>query len=187
MVSTLRIAILLITVLLAAIHPAQAQQKPYRFSPVNQWDINLTASYWNPIINYVAEKSGVPLQLKIGRTSADTTAFVLAQEVEFSFTNHLFSPQRAALGWKVFGRRKAPVPHAQIVVLAESGITSLQQLRDQEVAFAGNEAFLGYKVPLAHLLSQDIPVKALFSGNQNAAFTQLVAGRAKAVGSTPCW
>ena len=183
MVSTLRIAILLITVLLAAIHPAQAQQKPYRFSPVNQWDINLTASYWNPIINYVAEKSGVPLQLKIGRTSADTTAFVLAQEVEFSFTNHLFSPQRAALGWKVFGRRKAPVPHAQIVVLAESGITSLQQLRDQEVAFAGNEAFLGYKVPLAHLLSQDIPVKALFSGNQNAAFTQLVAGRAKAVGS----
>lgn len=183
MVSTLRIAILLITVLLAAIHPAQAQQKPYRFSPVNQWDINRTASYWNPIIQYVSEKSGVPLQLKIGRTSADTTAYVLAQEVEFAFTNHLFSPQRAALGWKVFGRRTAPALHAQIVVPADSPITSLQQLRDQEVAFAGNEAFIGYKVPLAYLLSLDIPVKALFSGNQNAAFTQMLAGRAKAAGS----
>ncbi|MEI6721362.1 MAG: phosphate/phosphite/phosphonate ABC transporter substrate-binding protein [Betaproteobacteria bacterium] len=183
MASTLRIAILLMAALLAAIHPAQAQQKPYRFSPVNQWDINRTASYWNPIIQYVSEKSGVPLQLKIGRTSADTTAYVLAQEVEFAFTNHLFSPQRAALGWKVFGRRMAPAPHAQIVVPAESGITSLQQLRDQEVAFAGNEAFIGYKVPLAHLLSLDIPVKALFSGNQNAAFIQMLAGRAKAAGS----
>ena len=183
MASTLRIAILLMAALLAAIHPAQAQQKPYRFSPVNQWDINRTASSWNPIIQYVSEKSGVPLQLKIGRTSADTTAYVLAQEVEFAFTNHLFSPQRAALGWKVFGRRTAPALHAQIVVPADSPITSLQQLRDQEVAFAGNEAFIGYKVPLAYLLSLDIPVKALFSGNQNAAFTQMLAGRAKAAGS----
>ena len=64
---------------LAAVAPAAAQGEAYRFSPVNQWDINKTASYWNPIIQYVAEKSGVPMQLKIGRTSADTTAYVLAQ------------------------------------------------------------------------------------------------------------
>ena len=36
----------------------------------------------------------MPLQLKIGRTLADTTAFVLAQEIEFVFSNHLFSPER---------------------------------------------------------------------------------------------
>lgn len=72
---------------------AQADSPGYRFSPVNQYGINLTASYWNPIISYVSEKSGVRLNLKIGRTSADTTAYVLAQEVEFVFTNHLFSPE----------------------------------------------------------------------------------------------
>ena len=41
----------------------------YRFSPVNQWDITKTASYWNPIVQYVEEKSGVQLELKIGRAS----------------------------------------------------------------------------------------------------------------------
>jgi phosphonate transport system substrate-binding protein len=46
---------------LATTAPAAAQREPYRFSPVNQWDINKTASYWNPIIQYVAEKSGVPM------------------------------------------------------------------------------------------------------------------------------
>ena len=67
--------------------PARAQDDAvYRFSPVNQYGINLTAAYWNPIIAWVSEKSGVKLQLKIGRTSADTTAYVLAQEVEFVFT-----------------------------------------------------------------------------------------------------
>ena len=42
-----------------------AENTVYRFSPVNQYDINLTAAYWNPIINYVSEKSGVKLSLKI--------------------------------------------------------------------------------------------------------------------------
>jgi phosphonate transport system substrate-binding protein len=162
--------------------PAVAQE-PYRFSPVNQWDINRTASYWNPIIQYVSQRSGLPLQLKIGRTSADTTAYVLAQEVEFIFSNHMFNPQRMALGWKVFGRRNGPLLRGQIAVPADSTITSLDQLRDQEVAFAGNEAFVGYKLPMAQLVAQAIPVKAVFSGNQNAAFAQMFAGRAKAVGS----
>jgi phosphonate transport system substrate-binding protein len=163
---------------------ACAQETPtYRFSPVNQWDINKTAAYWNPIINYVSEKSGVKLQLKIGRTSADTTSYVLAQEVEFVFSNHLFSPDREKLGWKVFGRRQTSPLHAQIAVPADSPITKLEQLKDQEMAFAGPEAFIGYKVPYAHLLSKGIDVKVVFGGNQNAAFAQMFAGKVKAVGS----
>ncbi len=104
--------------------PAAAQTE-YRFSPVNQANIATAASYWNPIVAYVSEKSGVKLSLKLGRTSADTTAFVLAQEVDFAFTNHLFSPEREQLGWKVFGRRNTPALHGEIVVPADSPITSL--------------------------------------------------------------
>ncbi len=162
---------------------ATAQDTVYRFSPVNQWDINKTAAYWNPIIQYVSEKSGVRLQLKIGRTSADTTSYVLAQEVEFVFSNHLFSPERDALGWKVFGRRNAPELRGQIAVPADSPITRLEDLKGQEVAFAGPEAFIGYKVPYAHLLSRGIDVKVVFGGNQNAAIAQMFAGKARAVGS----
>ncbi len=162
---------------------AYAQDTVYRFSPVNQWDINKTAAYWNPIIQYVSEKSGVRLQLKIGRTSADTTSYVLAQEVEFVFSNHLFSPERDALGWKVFGRRNAPELRGQIAVPADSPITRLEDLKGQEVAFAGPEAFIGYKVPYAHLLSRGIDVKVVFGGNQNAAIAQMFAGKARAVGS----
>lgn len=161
----------------------QAQETVYRFSPVNQWDIAKTAAYWNPIIQYVSEKSGVRLQLKIGRTSADTTSYVLAQEVEFVFSNHLFSPERDSLGWKVFGRRQAPELKGQIAVPADSAITRIEELKGQEVAFAGPEAFIGYKVPYAHLLSRGIDIKVVFGGNQNAAIAQMFAGKARAVGS----
>lgn len=168
---------------LALANFAFAQSPIYRFSPVNQWDINKTAAYWNPIIRYVSEKSGVRLELKIGRTSADTTAYVLAQEVEFVFSNHLFSPERDQLGWKVFGRRWTPPLQGQIAVPADSPITRIEDLKGQEVVFAGPEAFIGYKVPYAHLQAKGIDVKVVFAGNQNAAFAQLFAGKAKAVGS----
>lgn len=162
---------------------AQAQQPVYRFSPVNQWDIPKTAAYWNPIIQYVSQQSGVQLELKIGRTSADTTAYVLAQEVEFVFSNHLFSPERDKLGWKVFGRRTGPALQGQIAVLDNSPIRTLEELSKQDMVFAGPEAFIGYRVPQAELMNRGIEVNAVFAGNQNAAFAQLLAGKAKAVGS----
>lgn len=157
--------------------------KVYQFSPVNQYGIELTASYWNPIISYVSEKTGLQLRLKIGRTSADTTAFVLAKEVEFVFTNHLFSPEREKLGWRTLARRNTPPLHGQIVVLADSPIKKLDQLADQSVAFPGPEALVAYKYTYAHLLEEKIPVQVGFSGNHDGAFAQLVSGRAQAVGA----
>lgn len=161
---------------------AQAELPSYNFSPVNQYGIQLTAAYWNPIIAYVSEQSGVKLNLKIGRTSADTTSYVLAKEVEFVFSNHLFSPEREQLGWKVFGRRQTAALQGQIVVLADSPMTDVAQLQGQSIAFAGPEAFIIYKVPYAHLLSKKIDVKVVFAGNQDAAFTQLISGKVQAAG-----
>jgi len=160
----------------------QAQAPNYNFSPVNQHDINLTAAYWNPIIAYVYEKSGVKLNLRIGRTSADTTSYVLAKEVEFVFSNHLFSPEREKLGWKVFARRQTPAVQGEIVVPVDSPITDVSQLKGREVAFAGPEAFIVYKVPYAYLLSKDIDIKPVFAGNQTAALVQLFSGKVPAAG-----
>lgn len=170
--------------LLAPLSSAVAQpSEGYRFSPVNQFGIKLTAEHWNPIIAYVSEKSGVKLALKIGRTSADTTSYVLAQEVEFVFTNHLFSPEREKLGWKVFGRRQLPPIYGQIAVLADSPITDIKQLSGMDVGFPGPEATVAYKFPYAHLLSQNVDVKVVFGGNMDGALAQLLSGKVKAVGA----
>lgn len=165
------------------VRPALAEPVIYQFSPVNQYGIELTAKYWNPIIEYVSKKAGVQLRLKIGRTSADTTAYVLANEVDFVFTNHLFSPERDKLGWRVVARRNAPPIYSQIVVLDNSPIRKLEQLADQPVAFPGPEALVAYKYSYAHLLNQNVPVQVGFSGNHDGAFAQLMSGKAQAVGA----
>jgi phosphonate transport system substrate-binding protein len=183
--STQRRALLLAgAATLAGGRAAQAQEGGvYRFSPVNQYGIELTARYWNPIIDYVSQRSGVKLQLKIGRTSADTTAFVLANEVEFLFTNHMFSPEREQMGWRVFGRRQTPPIHSQIVVLASSPIQRLEELEGQLVAFPGPEATVAYKFSYAQLLRRNIQVQVVFGGNMDGAFAQLLSGKVRAAGT----
>jgi phosphonate transport system substrate-binding protein len=169
----------------AAFAEAPAAGAPvYNFSPVNLYNLQVSASFWNPIIRYVSEKSGVRLNLKLGRTSADTTSYVLAREVDFAYTNHLFSPARAKMGWTVFGRRNAPPVRSQIVVPADSPVKSLAELAGGAVAFPGPEAPLGYKMAYAQLLRQNIPVDVIFAGNTDAAFTQLFAGKARAAGAS---
>ena len=172
--------------LLALVAPtsalAQGAAGEYRFSPVNQYGIKLAADYWNPIIAYVSDKSGVKMSLKLGRTSADTTAYVLAHEVEFIFSNHLFSPERERLGWKVFGRRNTPPSRSQLIVPADSSITDLSQLEGKAVSFPGPEALIGYKIPYAAILAKGIEVQVVFGGNQDSALVQLFSGKVQATG-----
>jgi phosphonate transport system substrate-binding protein len=160
-----------------------AEPPAYNFSPVNQYNLQLAARFWNPIIGYVSSRSGVRLNLKLGRTSTDTISYVLAREVDFAFTNHLFSPERQKMGWTVFGRRDAAPVRAQIVVPADSPVKDIGQLDAAEVGFPGPEALIAYKVPSAELIRRHIPVKAVFAANQDAAFTQLFAGKVKASGA----
>jgi len=174
----------LVLCLAAGAAPSHAAEVPaYNFSPVNQYNLQVSASFWNPIIRYVSARSGVPLKLKLGRTSADTTSYVLTREVDFAFSNHIFSPERQKLGWTVFGRRNAAPVRAQIVVPADSPIKDIAELGGAPVAFPGPEALIGYKVPYAQLVRQNIAVNAIFAGNHDAAFTQLLAGKVKAAGA----
>jgi len=168
--------------LLALPAPARADEPVYRFSPVPQYSIPLVASYWNPILAYVSEKSGVKLTLKISRTSAETTAYVLSQDIEFAFTNHLFSPEREALGWRVFGRRLTPPVLGQIIVPADSPITDLAQLEGRQVAFPGPEAPVAYKFPMAQSMQRRIGARAVFGGNMDGALAQLYSGKVAAAG-----
>ena len=176
--------LLAVVACLSAAGAVRAAPPPaYNFSPVNQYNLQVSAGFWNPIIRYVSQKSGVRLNLKLGRTSADTTSYVLAREVDFAFTNHLFSPDRARMGWTVFGRRDAPPVRAQVVVPADSHVMTLAQLAGESVAFPGPEAIIAYKVAYAQLQHRNIPVDVVFAGNMDAAFAQIFAGKAMAAGA----
>lgn len=159
-----------------------APPAPYAFGVLNQRSLQATAAYWNPILNYVSARSGVPLELNIGRTANETTDRMVAGKLDFAYTNHLFTPKRQQLGWHVLARQDSRGIRGQVVVLAGSPAGTLRDLAGKPVAFANPYGFSGYYVPMDALLRAGVKVTPLFSGNQEAAMGQLESGQVAAAG-----
>lgn len=161
---------------------AYAQRAEFYFSVLNQRSPALTAEYWNPILEYISKKSGVELKLKIAKTAQETTAITIRGEVQFAYTNQLFSPERLKLGWTVIARANSEGIRGQLVVAHDSPIRSLDDLQDLSVAFPSAESFVGYKVPMDALMRKHIKVLPSFAGNQEGVVGQLKAGKVAAAG-----
>mgnify|MGYP001567170171 CR=1 FL=1 len=172
----------LIGVLLALSTVAHSKAAEYSFGVLNQRSPTLTAQYWNPILQYVGQKSGVALRLKMGKTAQETALMTRRGEFGFVYSNHIFTVENQIAGYKVFARPDEKPVQGQLVVLDDSPVHALADLDNKDVAFPNPSAFLGYFVPMDALLKARIKVKPVFSVNQEAAMGQLKAGRVMAAG-----
>lgn len=161
-------------------NPAHADEKIRSFGVITQRSAVLTAQYWNPILRYISQKSGVPLSLKMAKTAPEHSAMIAKSEFDFVYTNHNFIPENDLVGYYVIARPIESAIMGQIVVLGDSPAKSLADLAGQEVVFPSKVAFVGYYVPMDALLRAGIKVKPLFAGNQEGAMGQLKARRVNA-------
>lgn len=176
-----RLLLVLPLFLLSLTSPALAQT-PYTFGVLSQRSAVLTAQYWNPILEYVSHKSGVPLQLRITRTAPESNAAIAKGDYDFVYSNTIFLPATSAPGYQVILRPKADAISAQIVTLDESPVKKLADLQGQIVGFPSRAAFVGYAVPMDKLLRMNIQVNPAFGGNQEGIMGQLKAGKVIAAG-----
>lgn len=155
---------------------------PLSFGVISQRSPLLSAQFWNPILRYVGERSGVPLELKLAKTGPEHAALVQRGEYDFIYSNHNFTRENDRVGYSVFARPMQPAIRGQIIVPAESSIQTIAELKDKEVVFPSVVAFVGYTVPMDMLMRAGITVIPLFAGNQEGAIGQLISGRAVAAG-----
>lgn len=152
------------------------------FNVLNQRSISLTAQYWNPILTYVGRKSGVPLELKLAKTTKEGNATAERGEYDFLYTNHFFTPERDKIGYQVIARPAGPGIRSQIIVPQDSPVQSLQDLNGKDVAFVSPDGFTGYWLPMDALLKAKVNVNVVFSGNQEASSAQLRVNKIAAAG-----
>jgi phosphonate transport system substrate-binding protein len=180
--TAVRLAATILTAALALHSTGAAAQKAYTFYVLNQRSVALTAQYWNPIMTHVSKKSGVPLELKLAKTAQEGNAIAEKGGYDFQYTNHFFTPERDRVGYKVIARPAGPGIRSQIVVPEDSPIQTLQDLNGKDVAFVTPDGFTGYWLPMDALLRAKVKVNVVFTGNQEASFTQLRVYKVAAAG-----
>lgn len=162
--------------------PTTQAAESYSFGVLSQRSAVLTAQYWNPILKHVQDKTGITLELKIARTALESNESTKNGEYDFIYSNHIFQPKMTQVGYRVILKPRDEAIRGQIVTLAESPVTAVHDLAGKEVGFPSVGAFLGYAVPMDHLLRQQIAVTAVFGGNQEGIMGQLKAGKVVAAG-----
>jgi ABC-type phosphate/phosphonate transport system substrate-binding protein len=183
MMSSCRFAVLIGSLLLLAVSTgrvALAQPAPLVFGVLNQQSPALTAERWNPILHYVASKSGVPLRFRMGATVNETNAMMGRGEFDLIFTNHNFQTEYDAIGYRVIARWGGDSIRSVVAVAPDSPITRLEQLAGKKVTFPSRDAFVGYAVPVVALKKAGVQVEEVLAGNQEGAMAQLKARRVEA-------
>lgn len=175
-------ALCLVGVTLSTPPAISADPAPLEFGIVSQRSPVLTAKYWNPIIRYVSEKSGVPLRVRIGKSGQETSEMIRRGDVDFICSNHIFHPDNAAARFYVIAKDNERDIAGQIVVGSNSSIRTLSDLAGKTVVFPSKVAFVGYVVPIHEIRRHGIVVNEQFAGNQEGAMGQLRTGKTDAIG-----
>ena len=103
-------------------------------------------------------------------------------ELDFVYSNAIFSPENALVGYKVFARPSGDAIKGQIVVLEGTAPRALKDLEGKDVSFPALTGFIGYIVPMNALLKTGVKVHPLLAGNLEGSMTQLKVGRVVAAG-----
>ncbi|MBI4987240.1 MAG: phosphate/phosphite/phosphonate ABC transporter substrate-binding protein [Rhodocyclales bacterium] len=158
--------------LAAQVHAAEP--RPLVFGVLNQQSPVLTAERWNPILQYLSQVTGIPLQLRMGRTVQETDAMMGRGEFDLAYTNHNFQTEFDGV-YKVIARWGGDPIRCVIVVPAGSPLKTMKDLQGKRLAFPSADAFIAYAVPKVALLSAAVKVEEVFAGNQEGALAQLKA------------
>lgn len=159
-----------------------ASDASYSFGVLSQRSAVLTAQYWNPILEYVQRKTGIELILKLARTGTESNDATERGEYDFVYSNTIFQPKMARANYQVILRPREEAIAGQIVTLADSAVRTVRELEGHTVGFPSQAAFVGYAVPMDHLLRAGVTVAPVFGGNQEGIMGQLKAGRVVAAG-----
>lgn len=147
---------------------------PLAFGVLNQQSAAKTAERWNPILNHLAEVTGLRFQLRMGATVQETDAMMGRGEFDLVFTNHNFLPEYDGI-YRVIARWGGKPIYGVIAVLPESQVRGLKDLDGRRVAFPSKEAFVAYAVPMAAVRQAGVRVTPVMAGSQEGALVQLQA------------
>lgn len=155
--------------------------EPLLFGVLNQQTAVQTAERWNPILQYLSRKTGIPLRLAMGPTVRETDDMMARGSFDLLFSNHNFQHAHDGV-YRVLARWAGPPVQGALVVARDSPWRTLADLEGRTVAFPSTEAFLAYVVPTAALRAAGVTVTARTAGHQDGALAQLKAGLVDAAG-----
>jgi len=149
---------------------------PLSFGAVPYQSPSKMAQIWLPVLKYLTEKSGVPLQFITAKDIATFEGRLHEGEMDITFMNpFLYVELHKTLGYEplVKGKFKAA---GILVVRADSPIQSLQDLQGRDLAFPSAAAFGPTMLPRVFLFKQNVKTIPHYVGSHESVYQSVASG-----------
>lgn len=148
---------------------------------------------FKPIANYISQKTGKPVELRIGKTNSEIVDILGKGEIDFSFLGPaLYVETRSKYPLTPLAQvvnDGKPSFYGVIVVRKGSGITSLKALKGKTFAFGERDSTLSHITPLYMLMEAGVRLSDLkkysFLGSHDNVALNVARGTYDAAGLQP--
>ncbi len=135
------------------------------------------AKRWTPVMQYLSEKSGVPLQFK---TAKDIPTFQQQMRdgiYDFAYINpYLYLENHRVSGYDAFAREKGGKLVGVLVVKKDGPIQDAMQLQGQAVAFPTAGALAATWLPLGMLKDKGVHVTPRYVNSMESVYRSVAKG-----------
>ena len=156
----------------------ETPKRPLSVGIVPQQSPGELARLWTPVLKYLEEKSGVPLQFETAKDIATFHTRMLAGEYDIVYANPLAYALvlHPRLGYEAFARERDRTLVGLLVVRKDSRYQTLQDLAGSELAFPGEDAMAASIIPRALLDKQGIAFTPHYVGSHDSVYLSVEKG-----------
>jgi phosphonate transport system substrate-binding protein len=169
--------ILLIGLTLILLSFAANAEKVYTFGVVPQQSASKLARLWGPVFRVISQQTGIYIRFA---TAPDIPTFekrLREGQYDFAYMNpYHFTVFNESPGYQAMVKAKDKRIKGIIVVNKDSGITSLQQLNDAQLAFPSPAAFAASILTRSHLASTGVNFNANYVSSHDSVYLSVSKG-----------
>lgn len=135
------------------------------------------AKRWTPVMQYLSEKSGVPLQFKTGKDIPTFQQQVREGVYDFVYINpYNYILEHKGSGYSAFAREKDGKLFGVLVVKKDGPIQNVAQLNGQTVAFPTAAALASTWLPLGMLKDKGVQVTPQYVNSMDSVYRSVAKG-----------
>ncbi|PSW05746.1 phosphate/phosphite/phosphonate ABC transporter substrate-binding protein [Photobacterium lipolyticum] len=157
---------------------AQASMaKTYTFGVVPQQSASKLAQLWTPIVLHLSEQTGMEIQFATAPNIPTFEERLAAGDYDFVYMNpYHFTVFNQEPGYQALAKAKNKRIKGIIVVRKDSGITELQQLNRQTLAFPAPAAFAASILTRSHLSDIGINFTPKYVSSHDSVYSAVAKG-----------
>lgn len=135
------------------------------------------AKRWTPVLQFLAAKSGLNLQLKTTKDIPTYHQQVWDGQFDIAYMNpNSYVAANKAQGYRAFAKEKGGKSFGIIVTRKEGPIKSLVELEGQPMAFPSNTAFMATILPLKQLEKEKVGINVEYVISIDSVYRSVAKG-----------